>query len=412
VRRLRTVLLLSAPLLLAASAAIQLVAAVPVPALTAVATLTDVRLPGPDPVLAWPAGASSALEVQGVASFQGHDATRPVPIGSVAKIMTAYLVLRSHPLTAHQDGPTLTVTAADAADYRSRAHTGQSLLPVIVGQRLSERQALQALLIPSANNTATLLARWQHGTVALFVADMNRTARSLGLAATRYTDPSGYDAATVSTAADQTRLAAAALADPTFADLVAERHVRLPGLGDITNYNTLLGSLGVVGVKTGSTDAAGGNLVFAARRTIDGQTVTFIGAVLGVDIGAPPLQALASAIADVRTALTQAETAVHLLQALPAGTTVATLRPSWSRPLGVITSTPIRVLGWAGLHLQLHLQPRPVHPGAADQAAGCVQVTVSSRQGPSRAVGNWRSDVRLAEPLPTPGLSWRLHRAF
>ena len=69
----------------------------------------------------------------------------------------------------------------------------ESVVPVIVGEQLSELQALQALLLPSAKNIAAVLARWDAGSVARFVAHMNATARSLGMTRTRYTDPSGYD---------------------------------------------------------------------------------------------------------------------------------------------------------------------------------------------------------------------------
>jgi len=74
---------------------------------------------------------------------------------------------------------------------------------LVLSEQLTELQALQALLLPSANNIAAVLARWDGGSAGRFVARMNATARSLGMTHTRYTDPSGYDDATVSTAADQ-----------------------------------------------------------------------------------------------------------------------------------------------------------------------------------------------------------------
>jgi D-alanyl-D-alanine carboxypeptidase (penicillin-binding protein 5/6) len=135
-------------------------------------------------------------------------AQKPVPIGSVAKVMTAYIVLRHHSLHDGQSGPTLHVDATAAADYRTRSGSDQSLVPVRAGESLTERQALQALLVPSGNNIADLLARSDSGSIGAFVREMNATAGRLGLHDTKYSDPSGYAPATVSTAADQTRLAA------------------------------------------------------------------------------------------------------------------------------------------------------------------------------------------------------------
>ena len=98
---------------------------------------------------------------------------------------------------------------------------------------------------------------------------------------TRYTDPSGYDEATVSTAADQVRLVDRAMRLPVFASIVGTPSATLPVAGTVHNTNTLLGRDGFVGVKTGSTDAAGGCFAFRAIRWIDGERTTITGVVLG-----------------------------------------------------------------------------------------------------------------------------------
>jgi len=206
---------------------------------------------------------------------------QPVPIASVAKVMTAYVVLQQHPI-GNDDGPSLQVTAADVEDTRRRAAQDESLVPVIEGEELTERQALLALLLPSANNVAQMLARWSAGSVADFVDDMNSTADRLGMRSTDYTDPSGYEPTTVSTASDQLVLLLAALDNPTLASLLGTSSADLPVAGTVTNTNTLLGRDGFVAGKTGSDDAAGGCLAFRALRTVDGKQVAVTGVVLGV----------------------------------------------------------------------------------------------------------------------------------
>jgi D-alanyl-D-alanine carboxypeptidase (penicillin-binding protein 5/6) len=195
--------------------------------------------------------------------------------------MTAYLVLRDHPLRPGEDGPTLTLTEADVDETDRRRGREESVVSITAGEQLSERQALQALLLPSANNIAAVLARWDAGSVGTFVARMNATARSLGMNHTRYTDPSGYDGATVSTAADQVRIVERAMLLPAFASIVATPSARLPVTGTVHNTNTLLGHGGFVGVKTGSTAAAGGCFAFRAIRSIGGKRTTITGVVLG-----------------------------------------------------------------------------------------------------------------------------------
>ena len=233
------------------------------------------------PSTVWPAHGQAAFVLAGQSRVQVGPNQHPAPIASVAKVMTAYLVLHDHPLRLGQDGPTITLTDADVADTDRRRRRRESIVPVAAGEQLTERQALQALLLPSANNIAAVLARWDAGSEDRFVARMNSTARWLGMTDTRYTDPSGYADATVSTAVDQVRIVERAMRLPVFANIVGTPSATLPVAGTVRNTNTLLGREGFVGVKTGSDDAAGGCFAFRAIRWIDGRRTTITGVVLG-----------------------------------------------------------------------------------------------------------------------------------
>jgi D-alanyl-D-alanine carboxypeptidase (penicillin-binding protein 5/6) len=229
----------------------------------------------------WPAYGQAAFIRTGQSEIQAGPNQHAAPIASVAKVMTAYLVLRDHPLRLGQDGPTIALTDADVADTERRRGQQESVVSVAAGEQLTERQALQALLLPSANNIAAVLARWDAGSVDRFVSAMNATARSLGMTDTRYTDPSGYDDATVSTGADQVRVVIRAMRVPVFASIVATRSAILPVAGIVRNTDALLGHNGFVGIKTGSHDAAGGCFAFRAIRSIDGKRTAITGVVLG-----------------------------------------------------------------------------------------------------------------------------------
>lgn len=232
-----------------------------------------------DRAIPWPAEGQAALIAPGFGSAAAPRGADPVPIASVAKMMTAYLVLRAHPLSG--SGFTITITAADVAEQRRRAANDESVLPVAVGEVLDERQLLTGLLLPSGNNIAILLAVHESGSVAEFVSQMNAAARDLGMRHTRYTDPSGLDPGTVSTAADQLILLRTVMRNDGFAELVRLPTAQLPVAGTVHNTNPLLGSGGFVGAKTGSDDAAGGCLAFVAVRRVDGRHVTVFGVVLG-----------------------------------------------------------------------------------------------------------------------------------
>lgn len=282
------------------------------------------------PSTVWPAYGQAAVHI-GQSRVQAGPNQHAAAIASVAKVMTAYLVLRDHPLRLGEDGPTITLTDADVADTDRRRGQEESVVSIAAGEQLTERQALQALLLPSANNIAAVLARWDAGSVDRFVARMNATARSLGMTHTRYTDPSGYEDATVSTAADQLRLVDRTMRLPVFASIVATRSVWLPVAGTVHNTNRLLGLNGFVGVKTGSTTRAGGCFAFRAIRWIDGTRTTITGVVLGQSGLAA---AFAAADAMVDSIAGQRATSDPRQPTLPPLTAPAGYRPRLRTPVG------------------------------------------------------------------------------
>src|SRR5579859_465320 len=199
-----------------------------------------------------------------------------LPRGSYANHLCGWRNRR--PLGAGEAGPDIVVQPGEAAAYPAQVRNGDSLVPVVAGEQLTERQALEALLLPSADNMAWILARWDAGSQAVFTAQMNTTARRLGMTDAHYTDPSGLSASTTSTAADQVRLGMAAMSDPALAQIVALRSAVIPVAGVVRNYNTLLGQDGITGLKTGSDTAAGGCVLLAAWQHARGHDTLVVAA--------------------------------------------------------------------------------------------------------------------------------------
>lgn len=110
---------------------------------------------------------------------------------------------------------------------------------------------------------------------------MNATAHVLGMSQTTYTDPSGFDEHTVSTALDQLRLAQVVAGNDTLAAMMATRSYSLTAAGKVVNTNTLIGQDGFVGMKTGSDGASGGCFMFRSWRHLGTGNVPLIGVVLG-----------------------------------------------------------------------------------------------------------------------------------
>jgi serine-type D-Ala-D-Ala carboxypeptidase (penicillin-binding protein 5/6) len=383
-------------------ATVQLLRPVPGMTLAASAAAAGV-LPGAPPRPDWPGRAEAAVGLPGVGLFGTHGGRQPLPIASLAKIMTAYLVLRDHPLPAGGSGPAITVTAADVAAYASDERQGQSVVRVAAGEKLSERQALEAMLIPSGNNIASLLAGWDAGSEGAFVAAMNAQARWLGLRGTRYADASGADPATVSTASDQFRLTLRALQIPAFRQIVAMPQATLPVAGVVYNVNAGLGHDGIVGVKTGSSSQAGGCLAFAAVRTVAGSQVTIVGVVLGVQATPAQPSELAGVISASENLLSSVSGDLEHVEVVKPGTVLGTVSSAWTTGPAAVAATGVSVTAWPGTPVTVTVTPRPL-ARAISRGQPVAQSTVT--------VGSDVTHITLDASQATrpPSVRWLLTR--
>jgi serine-type D-Ala-D-Ala carboxypeptidase (penicillin-binding protein 5/6) len=374
----------------------------PTPALAFTATAPPPRaLPGAAPRPAWPAHAEAVVGTPGTGILATHGGTRPRPIASLAKIMTAYVVLRDHPLRPGRTGPRLAVTSADVAAYHQDTRQGQSVVKVAAGEHLTELDALAALLIPSGNNIAGLLATWDAGSQAAFVAKMNGQGRSLGMHHTHYADPSGVDPATVSTAADQFRLAVRALQLPVFRQIVALSQFQLPVAGLVYNVNSGLGHLGIDGIKTGSTSQAGGCLVFSAKRTTAGKPTPVVGAVLGVPATAAQPSELAEVITVSERLLRSVGGKLERVHIVRPGAVLGRVRTAWGAATAAVAARGVTATGWPGTPARVTVTALPLKAGIRPgQHIARATVTVGD------SVHHiW---LNASRSVPAPSLRWRL----
>jgi D-alanyl-D-alanine carboxypeptidase (penicillin-binding protein 5/6) len=350
--------------------------------------------------LAWPPHGQAAVAVQGIGLIGAHATVRATPIASLAKVMTAYQVLRDHPL-AGGTGPLITVRPSDVAVYRADLAAGGSVVAVRAGERLTELQALEGLLLPSGNNIATLLARWDAAGEPAFVARMNAQARTLGLLHTHYADASGVQAATVSTAGDQVRLAMSALDEPALRRIVAMRQATLPVAGLQFNLDPSVGKDGIFGVKTGFTPQAGGCFLFAAHARVAGRTVTIVGAVLAQPSAGNTASTIAATARAATALLASARGILSRTQVVRRGETLAWAHAPWAARVALQAASSASLLGWPGLHVQSTITAtRSAAPIAAGQPVGTALLVAGAQRA--------RVGLVAAGALPNASLSWRL----
>ena len=381
---------------LAVLAVVQVLRPLPTPQLRLTAA-SDYTFGGSAPALSWPTAGQSAVEVDGLGSLGQNGAETAVPIASVTKVMTAHLILKDHPLAVGQQGPVITVDQQAVSDYTNGLAGGESVMKVSAGEQLTEYQALQMLLIPSANNVARLLGRWDAGTDAAFVAKMQAEAAALGMSQTTYTDPSGLEDTTKSTAADQLKLAKVVMETPVFREIVSTQSFSPPENPLTYNTNKLLGANGVIGVKTGSDSAALGCLMWAAQVNIGGTTQT----VLGVTLGQPALSSsfgiLDNVMATSKKLLVSAEGVLQSHVLLQKGEVVGYVDDGEGGRTPVVASKDVNVIGWPGTSVPVSLEATGgVLPRTARAGESVGELVVGTGVSAQRVPINLQSD--LAEP--------------
>ncbi|NEW75292.1 D-alanyl-D-alanine carboxypeptidase family protein [Streptomyces rhizosphaericus] len=351
----------------------------------------------------WPDQGQSAAEVEGVGSLGTSGEQKPVPIASVTKVMTAYVVLKDHPLKGDAEGPKIKIDAQAAEEAKS---ADESRAEVKEGQSFTQHQLLQLLLINSSNNIARLLARWDAGSLDAFVKKMNDAADSLGMKHTTYTDPSGLKESTKSTAADQLKLAKAAMQSDAFRAVVATPNTDIPGLDDrIYNNNNLLVKPGVIGIKTGSSTPAGGALMWGAVRTIDGKKQRILGVVLEQRATTTLDASLQLAQTNSYKLITAAQDALTSATVIKKGDVVGQVDDGLGGTTPVVATKDLKAVGWSGLTVDIKIgDGGKTVPHSAKAGTVVGEVTVGT--GP----GQLKAPVALQSDLSEPSFGAKLTR--
>lgn len=347
--------------------------------------------------LVWPDYGQAAIGAQGMNVLGSVRNTAPVPIASVAKIVTAIAVLKKYPLEPHQQGPTITITDDDINFYNQYVTIDGSVVPVTVGEKITEYQALQAMLLPSANNMAETLARWAYGSVDTYVGSANDMVANLGLSQTHIDDASGFSPTTTSTAHDVVLLGEIALGYPVIAQIVAQPSAVIPVAGEIHNVNLLLGHSGINGLKTGNTDEAGGCFLFSADYTVPGgPKVTIVGAVLG----APTLGA---AMRDADQLLRSAQQSFAVVTTVKANQTIGFYKVPWGGTVKAVARDDVSVLTWQGSAVTVQAELDNVN-GAPAAGSTIGDITAAS------PIDKTNVPVRLVQSIPAPSWHWHWRR--
>ncbi len=383
-------------------AIVQLVRPLPQPKLVMTAK-SSYTFEGAMPQLPWPSEGQAYMAAAGLGTLGQSGEQKPVPIASVTKSMTAYIILRDHPIKKGEQGAMIDVdkTAETEGKKNDSVNNESTLDTVKEGDKISEYDAIAALMIPSANNIARLLARWDSGSQEAFVKKMNDTAKELGMTNTTYTDPSGLDATTVSTAEDQVKLGLKLVEIETLLDITKKPNWVDPSGKSWRNWNGLTGPSGALGIKTGTTTKAGGNLLFAAQKKIGNTNQLIVGAVLGQH--KPSI--IDTVLAASKQLMVGTQKALEGATVVKKGDVVGYVDDGLGGRTPVVATADVQAIGWASLTVTVKL---------ADGGGAMPQTARAGTEVGVLTVGEGASQVKvpvaLKSDLASPGIGSKLTR--
>lgn len=350
-----------------------------------------------DPSIAWPSTGQAAIGdlKEGLLAQSATDQQQK-PIASMTKVITVLSVLDKNPLAPGEQGEVYTVSATDAQLYSSYLAKNGSVLPVTVGQTLTQYQAIQAILLPSANNIADSLAVWTFGSMENYLQYANNLVKKYGLDNTTVSDASGFSPLTSSTPSNMIVIGQKALENSVVKEVVATKSATIPGSGEIRNSNLMLADPNVIGIKTGNTDEAGHCLLFAVAHG-PANSHTLIGVVMGQS-------SWSSAYSNARKLRDSSLDEFANIDLLSESTTVANYQTEWGESTDIVNTTKLSIYGWKARAYKLKSEINDLHaPLSANQVVGKVNI----EQYPETT-----SNLVTTSAINKPSISWRLTNFF
>lgn len=308
----------------------------------------------------WPSQGIAAIGGEGYGVLAASEGAQdPVPIASISKLFLALAIMEERPFELGEDGPTIAITQADEDLYNDYISRGGSAYPVNTGQTYTQYQAMQALLIPSANNMADTLVNWAFGSQQEYLDYVNQMVLDMGLENTVLADASGFSPDSISTPAELVLAGQAALENPVIADIVMQSQAAIyPGVEPVFSTNQLLGTPGVIGIKTGTTDEAGANVLFGAQHSLTETSETVI---VGVVMGQPDREVLYE---EAQALLASAYQGYDFIQVLEEEAVVGEYKAPWmTEGVPIVSAGGAVVPAWVGRDITPVAEVEDIKPG-------------------------------------------------
>lgn len=348
--------------------------------------------------LDWPAQGSAALGAEGFGVLATHGDQSQRPMASLSKLVTALTILEKYPLVDTEKGPDIPISSRDVDIFNRYYSQGGSYTTVEIGEKITQYQALQAVLLPSSNNMADSLALWAFGSLEEYWSAANAFLQKSGLHETVVSeDASGFASGSKSTPSDLVLLGQLALKNKVINEIIRQPSAVIPVHGVIYSANSRLGVSDIIGIKTGLTDEAGGCYIFASSyQAAPGKQVTIVGAITNQP--------------NLRDAITRSAPLAHSAKkyfsvktAVKAGDVFASISTPWLSQAEVVAKEDISLVAWNGSTLVPRVELARINRSLP---AGVQVGTAFVLSGTSKA----STPLILQQPIDGPTWKWRLKR--
>ncbi len=318
----------------------------------------------------------SAISVSGADEYLGSGASGilastggdgAAPMASISKLITAMVILNAKPLTASSPGPSITFSKADHALYDKYYVLGATIAAMPTGSSMSEHDAIETMLVVSACNYSEAMVDWAFGSTAGFVGAAKKWLAANGMTHTTMVESTGIDPRNTSTPSDLITLGKLAMANPVVAGIVAKKGLDIPFLTGMPSTNTLLGTDGVNGIKTGTLEDSGSDLLYSASFFVTGvdKALTVVGVVLG---GA----SRDSVNGDVTRLIDSLKAGFHQVPVAEDGQAVGTYSTPWGASATMVLANSASVSTYSNTPITSTMTTSTLKTGADGEKVGSV----------------------------------------
>ena len=320
-------------------------------------------------------------------SNYGTDVITPRPTASTAKMILALAVMRVKGFSLGETGETISINPEMYSQYVYYVTHGGSNTRVMVGEEISEYDALVSILLASSNNMADALAVWAFGSIDNYREYATKMLNEWGITNTTIgIDACGFDESTTSTAEDLARIGAKVMAEPVLAEIVATKSHVVPVAGELNNTNQLLDVSRIAGIKTGFIGDASGYCLIAGYKEGEHTITTAL-------LGAPTR---AASFDDSLNLIETMQTLVPEREVIKAGEVVGYYDSWWTGSVNIIASQDLKILAWSEANITKELN--------MDGHTGQLSIRVNDIE--------YIVDVTADEYATSPSLGERIAHVF